>query len=352
MYRTLLPFILTSFLLAQPGQGPSPVGVTSAILAEIQSQITLTGVIHPANRTKLATEIDGKVLKVNIRPGMSFKKDDIIMELDRTYLEHVKSAAEASEREARANWELADLQQSRSKNMFKKELISQDDNDTFILNSTAAKARYEKASALHKQSLYQYDQAMIRAPFDGTVTKQNVYIGDWVNQGDSLVTLVSTDAAEVWVEIPEQYYSGQLSGEEVDFYFPHNPAVSHKGKIRALIPDADSNSHTFRIVIDTAHTSDFGFGMMVKATIPTSQIKGVLMVPKDAITYQGPQANIWVVGDDQSLTMTPVEVGQPKGPWIEINGACEPGTLVVTRGNERLFPGMKISPEAVEYKKP
>jgi hypothetical protein len=38
--------------------------------------------------------------------------------------------------------------------------------------------------------------------------------------------------------------------------------------------------------------------------------------------------------------------------WIEVKGPLAPGDRVITRGNERIFPGMPVAGEAQEYPQP
>jgi multidrug efflux pump subunit AcrA (membrane-fusion protein) len=47
--------------------------------------------------------------------------------------------------------------------------------------------------------------------------------------------------------------------------------------------------------------------------------------------------------------MVPVQIGTGVGEWIEVQGPVEPGTKVVTRGNERLRPGQKVQGKLMEY---
>ena len=44
--------------------------------------------------------------------------------------------------------------------------------------------------------------------------------------------------------------------------------------------------------------------------------------------------------------------GQGLGEWIEVQGARGAGERIVTRGNERLFPGMPVQGEPLEYSLP
>ena len=59
------------------------------------------------------------------------------------------------------------------------------------------------------------------------------------------------------------------------------------------------------------------------------------------------------VGDeDDTVNQTPVTTGVGAGAWVEIQSDLKPGAKVITRGNERLRPGQKVTGEPLEYELP
>ena len=44
--------------------------------------------------------------------------------------------------------------------------------------------------------------------------------------------------------------------------------------------------------------------------------------------------------------------GTPVGAWVAVGDTLEAGDRVVTRGNERVFPGQPVAPESLEYELP
>ena len=60
------------------------------------------------------------------------------------------------------------------------------------------------------------------------------------------------------------------------------------------------------------------------------------------------QVTLWVA-DVEMMELTP---GTAIGDWIAVEGAVRVGQQVVTRGNERLFPGQQVVPEPLEYELP
>jgi multidrug efflux pump subunit AcrA (membrane-fusion protein) len=74
-------------------------------------------------------------------------------------------------------------------------------------------------------------------------------------------------------------------------------------------------------------------------------------VPKDGVVTQGGRQLVFVI-ENGTVNAVPVETGAGAGNWIEVRGEVRPGQQVVTRGNERLFPGQPVQGQPAEYPLP
>lgn len=76
------------------------------------------------------------------------------------------------------------------------------------------------------------------------------------------------------------------------------------------------------------------------------------IVPKDAVVREGERALVYFLDGDGLAKAVPVTTGAGVGSWTVVNGAIEPGQKVITRGNERLRPGQRVTGEPVAYPLP
>ena len=134
---------------------------------EIYTSIRLTGIIHPANRTQLASEVSGKVIRILKKPGLGVLAGETIIQLDDTYIKLLTNGAKATMNGAHASWKKSELQYKRAQASFDKLLISQNDFDKFKLDNLTAQAQYESSKTIYQQFVYQLDQTQIKAPFNG-----------------------------------------------------------------------------------------------------------------------------------------------------------------------------------------
>ena len=61
---------------------------------------------------------------------------------------------------------------------------------------------------------------------------------------------------------------------------------------------------------------------------------------------------VFVITSEGTVRPASVKSGVGVGQWVVVEGPVGPGDRVVTRGNERLFPGQPVSGEPLEYPLP
>jgi multidrug efflux pump subunit AcrA (membrane-fusion protein) len=77
-----------------------------------------------------------------------------------------------------------------------------------------------------------------------------------------------------------------------------------------------------------------------------------VLVPKDALVRQGPAQIVYIINGDDTISPVQVSPGPALGAWVSVGGAVQAGQKVVTRGNERMQPGQKVSALPVDYEAP
>jgi multidrug efflux pump subunit AcrA (membrane-fusion protein) len=84
-------------------------------------------------------------------------------------------------------------------------------------------------------------------------------------------------------------------------------------------------------------------GESVRLSMPTADVKHVLAVPRDALVLRREGASVFKVKEDNTVEQVSVITGLGDGSHIEVIGELAEGDQVVTRGAERLSPGMEVS---------
>ncbi|MFM8413562.1 MAG: efflux RND transporter periplasmic adaptor subunit [Planctomycetota bacterium] len=198
----------------------------------------------------------------------------------------------------------------------------------------------------------------IRAPFAGWVVERFTEKGQWLSRGGLVARIAELDRVKIVAQVPEMSVRFLKPGAEVRLEFDAAPDQTWVGQVARVVPQADVLSRSFpvEIMLDNRVVDGQPMlqgGMLARAWLPVGKTGSATVVPKDAVVLGAVRPFVYVIdaaaaaaADAGSTgTVRPVEVslGAAVEGHVEIRGGLEPGQLVVTRGNERLRPGMAVS---------
>ena len=340
---------------AQPPMAPVPVGVTAARQASVSPIIALTGTVASQRQTLVASEVAGLVMSLEARDGDRVRRGAPIVRLRRESLSFDRDAARARLQEAEARLALAARSHTRARELFDSGVISQQELDNAISESDAWQGRVDQAKAEIAGYDDDLERSIVRAPFAGVVVAEHCQVGAWLAIGAPVVEMMDLDALEVVVDVPERYFADTRPGIEARVTFSALADLDVSGTVSAVIPRANPQARTFPVKVRIANVDGrIGVGMLASVALPAGIPEPVVLVPKDAVVTQGDQRIVYVVTDGDggpTVAPRPVALGTGAGPWIAAAGIAAE-ERVVTRGNERLMPGMNVAPEPVEYPAP
>jgi RND family efflux transporter MFP subunit len=180
-----------------------------------------------------------------------------------------------------------------------------------------------------------------------------VDVGEWVAVGAPVMEILSLDDLEALVEVPDRYFGMVSRNDAARVIVETSPPLEMDGRVTAVIPRADQRARTFPIKVSIPDRAGrVAVGMLVQVALPIGKDEPTLLVPKDAVVIQGQGRFVYLLGEDDTVSMVPVTLGGAAGDWYSVTGDLTPGQRVVTRGNERLRPGQKVAPQPMEYELP
>ena len=190
---------------------------------------------------------------------------------------------------------------------------------------------------------YRIDRTTVTAPFDGFVVAEHTQVGQWIQSGGPVVTLVDISSVRVAVDVPERYAVQLLPESRVRVTIPSMAGEVRDGRIDVILPRGDSMTRTFpvRVLLDNP---DFAIkaGMEAAATFDLSDRTTALMVPKDAVVTAGDRSLVYLVRDARAVAASVTVVGYHEG-LAAVSGDLKAGDMAVIRGNERLMPGQDVA---------
>ena len=225
----------------------------------------------------IAAKIYGTVKEIYVTDNQPVKQGDLLLEIDpadytvryreassAVNAEKAKlaeavtkiAAAQANLELQRANLKLAEIEKTRSENLFQKEAIPRDRYDRAMTGYEVAvaqvKAAEEQLRTAESQKLTQastikqkeasasladlnYQYTKIYAPADGYVTKKSVQVGNQIQPGQPLMAVVGLNDIWVVANYKETELENIRPGQQVDIAVDSYPGKVFKGKVDSIM---------------------------------------------------------------------------------------------------------------------
>ncbi len=337
---------------------PAAVGVETVDFRTIAETVPLFAEVVTSREGTVASRIAGTVETVHVLEGVAVSEGEILAELDTELLEILARQSEAGLAEARAGIAtaearvdratkaLARIEGLRGTTSFSSSRFDEAQSDFFEAEGqlAEAEARVKTAEANAAEARYELQRALIRAPFTGIVLEVNVNPGEFISAGSAVVSLLDTTSFEIEASVPSKYIRVLEPGLAVD-------GVTEAGEdlaltVRALLPVEETATRTRPVRFASNQLTGLktiAIGQSITVSIPISEPRDVLSVPKDALVQARGGWMVFTAQDGQAQPRT-VQIGVALGDRFEVLGGLAEGDVVVTRGNERLRPGQPIAP--------
>ena len=307
----------------------------------IEAEWSFLGDVRALRRAALAAGASGEVRKVTVRVGDRVKKGELLVEIDPSLAAARVRAAAASKNAGAAQLERAQRDAER---------LTAAGPDIAVLaeieqatsERKRAVAERRRLRAAEAEARAELGRHRVRAPFNGVVSRRSVDPGDWVDPGIEVVELVDDQGVEVLVAAPPDLAEFLTPDDKAVFRYKEAAVpATIVGVVRAL--DDESRTIPVRLIADESATWLLpGAAINVILTIDRNE-PDALVIPRDALVYG--IANIHVVRvSDGVAEMVPVEVlARGRDEVLVRADSLSPGDPLVTRGNERVFPGQPLT---------
>jgi len=347
--------VLISALMACKEQPPPPIETVRAIRT-----ITLTepasgrmrrfsGVVEAADSSSVSFEVPGNVREVNVDVGERISKGQVLAVLDeRTFQLNVKAAqADVGRAEVELRDALSDLERLQR-------IAGQDRGAISQRSLDQAEARYGGARNnlsynTSRQNLVKRDleRAVLRAPFDGVISKRYVDPFQQVALGQKLFDLHMEGAMEAAVSVPESEIEYIYLGLPGEVRFPAIPEQVHKGIVTEVSKVAGgANAFPVKVTIEADNPRIRpGITAEVILLLGDEQGETAYLIPIEALAPGGSESKSYVfVFDPETSTVkkTAIESGSFRANNIVVKKGLRAGDIIAAAGVSFLRDGQKV----------
>ena len=175
----------------------------------------------------------------------------------------------------------------------------------------------------------------LTAPFSGQVGLREVSVGEFVNVGQDLVTLVRLDPIEVDFSVPETALSQLRQGQNVRLTVDAFPDDTFGGEVVAIDPvvDAGSRSASLRARVPNPD-GRLRPGQFARLQLQTGDGGNALMVPEQALMQDGETRYVYTVVDGKAKR-TPITTGTRVPGFFQVVEGLKAGDVVITAGQAK-----------------
>lgn len=285
--------------------------------------VGLTGTLAPRRQADLSFAVAGRVTRVPVEVGQRVRRDQALARIDSRQLADAVDLAEANLNAAKAG-----LDQAR-------------DADAGDAAVAAARAQVDSARARLASARESLADAVLRAPFDGTVAAVDVTVGDQVTPAAGATSALTGAPGAQVVVISTQTWKleGTVGSADLGVLEPDQPATitPHGGgtlqgsvaSVGIVATSASDGSATFPVVIRIAgRHPDLFSGTTASAVVVVREYPEVLTVPTAAITTRDGRAVVSRVTGTSSRVVE-VTTGRVFGADTEILSGLDEGDQVL-----------------------
>jgi len=352
-WTTVAALAIASIGCSSPKQKPrdESVPVTVAVVAQknVPVQIRAIGRVQPLKTVDVHALVTGQLVSVFFREGQDVAAGDRLFMIDPRPYQATLSQAQATLARDEAQLRNAESEAARYAELVKKDYVTKEEYEKFTSGAAAARAVAAADRAAVENARLQLSYCDIRSPMSGRTGTVQVHAGNIVHPNDQTPLVVINQIAPVYVQfsVPEtqlaQIRAKGVSVLPVTAMSQNSTAALAEGKLTFIdnAVDASTGTITLKATFDNKNRALWP-GQFVTVALTLQDRPNAITVPSQAVQTGQRGQYVYVVKQDKSVEMRPVQIAESDQIQAIITNGLTPGETVVTDGQLRLTPKSKV----------
>ena len=319
-----------------------PVQGRAAVRGALVTSVSASGQAEAWHRAAVVAQVNGRVVSLPVREGAALSAGQTLLALDGAEYQLAVDEAEVALRDAESKY--------REATLFDDQI-----EDERVRTERAAihrtRSGLEAAEVRLRRARLDLSRTRLGAPFAGRVASLRIVPGQWVRQGDELMTVVDIDPIRVQVQVLESEIAHLAPGRTASVSFAAFPGEPFTGRIETINPVVESGTRTARVTVLVPNPGGRILpGMYARVSLEARRYDDRVMVPRSAILERDRRTMLFVYEGDERGGLAKwryVTTGLQNDSVVEIVPSAETdsvaaGEVVLTEGHYTLIHDARV----------
>jgi multidrug efflux system membrane fusion protein len=316
---------------AEAGPLVRTVSAVEPVFIDHARAIRLSGITEADKRVELAARADGVIASLAMSKGGMVEAGSVVMTLE-------GPETVAQEEIARIALEQKERDLDVAQKLF-------EGGSTSESNLTNARSARDAAQAELNRAQAAADRLRLKAPFAGVVDTLPVELGEWVQTGTPVATILSLDPILVKAEVSEVDLASVSVGSTAKVRLVNGTEMD--GTVRLVAREASAQTRTFPVEIALPNPDlTLPSGMSAEVSLFAQPVRAVV-VPRSIITLSDKgELGLRVVSKDNVAQFTAVQIIDDTADGLVVTGVPE-DVRIITAGQDLVRDGdtVEVAPE-------
>lgn len=276
----------------------------------------------------LVFPLGGQLTSLQVKSGQKVREGQVIATVDNTQAKSMLESAEAMLNQAEDAWR-------RLKPVHENGGLSD-------VKWVEMETNLSKARSMVISSRKRYEDCTLRASQAGVVNLFDVEVGQHLNVGQPIGSLLDLSGKKASFTVPENEIGHLLHGDKLTVSLPaldlsFNATLDEKSLVATRL------AHTYKVTVildPKANTDILLPGMVCRIVTNSKNVEGYIISSSCVQTQQSGQS-VWVVRNGR-VERVPIRIGAFVENGVLVSEGLHVGDTVVSKGYQKMYKGARI----------